>query len=275
MQTKDQQHTCSQKTRTKKISICKHPQEGLTISPSLSLSLDFWGSEHEQTFPAGTFVQNIVFPKEHSQPLVSLNLFTEVYLLYLNSIFQKGLQSYGNTHTHTHASVDPDWVGQRWRSHSANCHHSERSNRNSNTAEISHNNKSRGTEVQRVHGCMHLCMCVRQQILRGSFVLFCFETGQKLKFDAHVKQLNSHQVLQTLASRSQSSVCPKIQEFSCLSRVELTPLYLFIILFFLHFFLSRLESVPGETVSQTSECHSFQRGSRPSTAQQKVTHLAC
>lgn len=48
-----------------------------------------------------------------------------------------------STYTLTHAHICWSWVkGTRWRSHSANCHHSERSSSSSNTAYISHNNKS-------------------------------------------------------------------------------------------------------------------------------------
>ena len=65
-----------------------------------------------------------------------------------------------HTHTHTHTHICWAWLNGTWqRSHSTNCHHSERSNRNSNTAYISHNNRSRGGERTR-EVCVYVCLCV-------------------------------------------------------------------------------------------------------------------
>lgn len=75
------------------------------------------------------------------------------------------------TRARSHMHICWSWLnGTRWRSHSANCHHSERSNRSSNTAYISHNNKSRGG------GCMCMCVCVRVRVCRFLLFLLSFVT---------------------------------------------------------------------------------------------------
>lgn len=111
--------------------ICQHPQECETNEAKMT-----WSSYRLLCLSA-----TYVLPKYR------FSFLTLLLILYFTKVNFTFDQVNPVTHTHTHTQICWAWLdGTGRRSHSTNCHRSERSNRNCNTAYISHNNRSRERE---------------------------------------------------------------------------------------------------------------------------------